>query len=337
MTSTAPCKSADITERATLDGLREQWNSLLARSYDNRLFLTYDWLHAWLSSAESVRMRLISAEEDGRLLAMLPLMVIGEAGSDVTLLGDPEVMDYMDGIADRGEAQHLLAQLWRHVFESGVDRFNARHVPSGSPLIASLERVAGDLNLAVSVEEDEVCPVAILCSSWDGYLETLTKKQRHEIRRKLRRAQSDAEWEWRTARTQDDVECDLPVFFRLQAASASHKAAFLTDEMRAFFQTIAIESLDKGILRLSVFKRDGVDIATTFSFLFRGRWLLYNSGYDPAYAAHSPGIAAVALAMQDAINEKAAAFDFLSGDESYKYQLGASNTHTCRVTAVRRS
>ncbi len=336
MTSTAPCESAGITERTTIDGLREPWNSLLARSYDNKLFLTYDWLRAWLSCADSVQTRLITAEEDGRMLAILPLMPANASGSEVTLLGDPEVMDYMDGLAERGEAQHLLAGLWRHIFDSDIDTFSARHVPSGSPLIASLERVADDLGLVVTVEEDEVCPVAILCNSWDGYLETLTKKQRHEIRRKLRRAQGDSEWEWRTARTQADVERDLPVFFRLQAASASQKAAFLTDEMRTFFQTIAAQSLEKGILRLSVFKRDGVDIAATFSFLYHDRWLLYNSGYDPAYAAHSPGIAAVALAMQDAINEKAGAFDFLSGDEPYKYQLGASNTHTCRVKASRR-
>lgn len=335
MTSTAPCESTSITERTTIDGLREQWDSLLARSYDNRLFLTYDWLQAWLSCAGSIQARLFASQDDGRLLAVLPLMRGNGSESDLTLLGDPEVMDYMDALADRGEAQHLLARLWRHVFESGVASFHARHVPSGSPLIASLERVAGDLNLAVTVEEDEVCPIAILCGSWDGYLETLTKKQRHEIRRKLRRAQSGAEWDWRTARTQADIDRDLPIFFRLQAASASHKAAFLTDEMRAFFQTIATQCLEKGILRLSVFRRDGVDIAATFSFLYRGRWLLYNSGYDPAYAAHSPGIAAVALAMQDAINEKAAAFDFLSGDEPYKYQLGASNTHTCRVSATR--
>jgi hypothetical protein len=48
-------------------------------------------------------------------------------------------------------------------------------------------------------------------------------------------------------------------------------------------------------------------------FFHRDRYLLYNSGYDPAYAVVNPGIAAVAMAMQDAIAERAVAFDFLSG------------------------
>jgi CelD/BcsL family acetyltransferase involved in cellulose biosynthesis len=39
--------------------------------------------------------------------------------------------------------------------------------------------------------------------------------------------------------------------------------------------------------------------------------------------------------MQEAIEEKAGAFDFLSGDEPYKYQFGATNTFTCRAQARR--
>lgn len=336
MTSTAPCKGADITERNSLDGLRGPWNDLLGRSYDNRLFLTYDWLRTWLTCFSPVDIRLLSCEDEEQLLAVLPLMTVERDGStELTLFGDPEVMDYMDGLAERGEAQLLLTQLWRRAFADGATRFSARHIPAGSPLIASLQSVARDLALEVTVEEDEVCPVAILCNSWDGYLEMLTKKQRHEVRRKLRRAQANVEWDWRTVQTPADLERDLPIFFHLQQASASHKAAFLTEDMRAFFQAIAAESLDKGVLRLSIFNREGVDVAATFSFLYRGRWLLYNSGYDPAYSAHSPGIAAVALSMQDAIKEKAVAFDFLSGNEPYKYQLGASDTHTRRVTARR--
>jgi CelD/BcsL family acetyltransferase involved in cellulose biosynthesis len=105
--------------------------------------------------------------------------------------------------------------------------------------------------------------------------------------------------------------------------------------MRAYFRDLAHALLDEGVLRLSVLSRDGTDVAATMSFLYRDRWLLYNSGYDPAYSAYSPGIVAVARAMQDAIAEEAIAFDFLTGDEPYKFQFGATSTHTCRVTISR--
>jgi CelD/BcsL family acetyltransferase involved in cellulose biosynthesis len=105
--------------------------------------------------------------------------------------------------------------------------------------------------------------------------------------------------------------------------------------MRAYFQDLASELLSAGILRLSFFTRDGVDLAVAMSFFYRDRYLLYNSGYNPDYSAYNPGIAAVAYAMQDAIHERAVAFDFLSGDEPYKYQFGATSTYTCRVSVER--
>jgi CelD/BcsL family acetyltransferase involved in cellulose biosynthesis len=163
----------------------------------------------------------------------------------------------------------------------------------------------------------------------------LSKKQRHEIRRKLRRAQEDVEWHWRTSQTPEDLNRDIEVFFQLHEASAHDKAEFMTDQMQAFFRSIARVLLAEGLLRLSVFHRDGLDVATNLSFSYRGRYLLYNSGYEPEQREHSPGITAVALSMQDAIAEKAVAFDFLSGDEPYKYQLGASNSYTARATAIK--
>jgi CelD/BcsL family acetyltransferase involved in cellulose biosynthesis len=252
------------------------------------------------------------------------------------LLGDWNLFDYMDALAEKGNASSLLQCLWSEaLLELPWQRVELRHVPASSPLLRALQVACEQEGLAVAVERDEVCPVALLCSSWEAYLQMLSKKQRHEIRRKLRRVQEDAEWDWRTSRSLAELDRDLESFFDLHEASADDKAGFLTSDVRAFFRAVSAWALRCGWLRLSVLRRNGVDIASTLSFAYRDRWLLYNSGYDPAFSALSPGIAAVALAMQDAIAEKAVAFDFLSGNEPYKYQFGASDTHTCRAVVTR--
>ncbi len=338
MARTAPSLDAKIDEHSSLDEVKESWNQLLPRSYDNRLFLTYDWIATWRSCFPRGSLRLLEARDNDGVTGILPLILLDNDGMrELTLLGDPEVMDYMDALAVRQEAQQLLCSLWYQALRGGSwDRLLLRHIPSGSPLLPALKQAAEHLGLEVSVGEDTVCPVAILCSAWDGYLQMLTKKQRHEVRRKLRRAQDDVAWSWRTVETMQDLERDLPIFFRLHEASAAEKAVFLTEEMRDFFRAVSAVYLEKGFLRLSIFQRDGVDIASTFSFLYRDRWLLYNSGYDQGYRSSSPGIAAVVLCMQQAIAEKAVAFDFLSGDEAYKYQLGATNTYTSRAEVHRK-
>lgn len=332
MTCASASLAVDVLGANGFDTIAQEWEALLGHSYDNRIFLTPTWHRLWREHFRPVETYLLTARgESSILLGILPLQIRFMEGERVlSLTGDPEVTDYMDAIVDRERAAETLSCLWTRAFEDlDFDRVEIRHVPSSSPLIPALHETAR--GFAFSVEDDEVSPVALLCGTWDGYLTMLSKKQRHEIRRKLRRVQEGAEWSWRTATTVDELDRDLPVFFRLHEASAGEKQRFMTEDMRRFFYVLASAFLEQGSLRLSVLRRDRVDIAASFAFLYRDRYLLYNSGYDPTHASISPGIAAVALAMQDAIAEKAVAFDFLSGDEPYKYQFGATNTYTCKV------
>lgn len=326
----------EVRDDNDFDLLAPDWDSLLGKSFDNRLFLTSLWHRIWRDHFGSSEAFLVTSRgEDGELTGLLPLHIDEQDGKRIlTLSGDWNVMDYMDGLALKVQAREILRSLWDSALrELPWDEVALRHVPSGSPLLDALEDAASDMHFEAG--QDEVCPVALLCGSWDGYLQMLSKKQRHEIRRKLRRAQEGAEWTWRRVETAADLDRDLPVFFSLHEASAREKQRFMTPAMRAFFRSLAEAMLERGYLRLNIFNREGQDIAATMSFLYRDRYLLYNSGYDPSQSAHSPGIAAVALSMQDAIEEKAGAFDFLSGDEPYKYQFGATNTFTC-TARVRR-
>ena len=57
------------------------------------------------------------------------------------------------------------------------------------------------------------------------------------------------------------------------------------------------------------------------------RLLVYNSGYDPVnYAELSPGIVLTSYIIEDAIKRGIKVFDFLQGNEVYKYRLGATDT-----------
>jgi CelD/BcsL family acetyltransferase involved in cellulose biosynthesis len=333
MSCCATCGLVEILDEQVLLDQPREWDDLLRRSYDHRLFFRAGWHGIWWRRFGTPPARILALRDADRFCAILPLQQ--EAGV-LSLLGDPNVDDYMDALAEKADAGELLSDLWcAALTELSWDRVDLRHVPSTSPLLRAIRTAAEQLGHQLQIENDEVCPVALLCNTWDGYLQMLTKKQRHEIRRKLRRAEEGAVLEWRTARDRPQLDLDLPVFFALHQASAGAKALFMTPSMRSYFHDLAHSLLDEGILRLSILSRDGLDVAATMSFLYRDRWLLYNSGYDPESSAYSPGIVAVARAMQDAIAEEAIAFDFLSGDEPYKYQFGATSTHTCRVLIER--
>src|SRR5439155_12047902 len=133
-------------------------------------------------------------------------------------------------------------------------------------------------------------PRLALPTSWEAYLQGLTKKDRHELRRKLRRLFESGRvtYELRPA---DGVEPgDIVDFVRLHRQSAEAKAEFMTPAMEHFFEALLRSFSPRGWTRLYFLVIDGVRVAATMLFDYGGDYLLYNSGYDPAYAGVSAGL-----------------------------------------------
>jgi len=78
-------------------------------------------------------------------------------------------------------------------------------------------------------------------------------------------------------------------------------------------------ALARGWLRLFVLRLDGKPAASLYGFRYGGVFYFYQSGFDPAYAKHSVGLATMALSIKAAIEEGAEEYDLLRGDEDYKF------------------
>jgi CelD/BcsL family acetyltransferase involved in cellulose biosynthesis len=78
-------------------------------------------------------------------------------------------------------------------------------------------------------------------------------------------------------------------------------------------------------------------IAGLLAFLDRERhsFCFYITGFDKRYATFSPGTVIVAHAIREAICNGYRVFDFLRGDEPYKFSLGAELRQTENVTIFR--
>src|SRR5205823_14747458 len=85
----------------------------------------------------------------------------------------------------------------------------------------------------------------------------------------------------------------------------------------------ARELLATGMLRLHRLSIDGAAVAICYGFAAKGVACAYLSGFDPSRSQMSPGMLVMGHAIEHASAEGAACFDFLRGDESYKYGWGA--------------
>jgi CelD/BcsL family acetyltransferase involved in cellulose biosynthesis len=173
-----------------------------------------------------------------------------------------------------------------------------------------------------------------LPDTFETYVQSLGKKERHELRRKIRRVENATHATFRWAA---DAErgATLDRFFALHRLSRGEKADFMKPDVERFFRDIADALAPLGWLRLGVLRAHDEDAAVLFALAYRGTLALYNAAYDPSLASLSIGIVSHAWAIREAIREHFDTYDLLRGDEPYKYDLGGTDRWLGRLEALR--
>ncbi|TRZ99173.1 MAG: GNAT family N-acetyltransferase [Deltaproteobacteria bacterium] len=263
---------------------------------------------------------------------LLFLCRCGEGGW--IFLGGEQVADYLDALVAPCRAEAF----WREFLERGLPALGGGplRLPGlveGTPALSLLPSICRETGLSCTVEEMDRAPFVSLPGSFEEYLERLGTKERHELRRKMRRAAELLPGHaFRITRTPDELANDLPSFLGLLRKSHPAKESFMDESMATFFREVAEGFLASGRLRLEFLSAQGVDVASVFQFRTDGGLLLYNSGYDPSLRAANPGLVLLAHSIGRAIDEGFREYDFLRGTERYKYDLGGVDRVVYRLT-----
>ena len=300
----------------------------------NTLFLTPQWQEIWWDTFG-----------DGRGMAGFyvrqPEGITGIASlwrrdSTISLMGTTETFDYNDFMVRPGYESDFFDTLLRSLEDEGCDTLELFSLVENSPTLQHLPELARQRGYAVDVSEEDVTPGLDLPSSWDDYLAGLTKKNRHELRRKLRRLDTVENWRWYYLDDADQVSQRMDDFFELMAQSDPEKAQYMTPQREQFFRRITRRTAELGLLKLFFLEIEGQVVATSLCFDYDESRLLYNSGYNPQFSYYSVGLLLNAICLRDAIEGGAHYFDFLRGPEPYKYHLGGQN-HILYQMVVKRS
>jgi len=229
--------------------------------------------------------------------------------------------------------EDILSAIVNALLEDGRREFDFWGLRADSPSLALLPQVARSRGLEVRIEDEAVCPSLDLPPTWEDYLELLGKKNRHELRRKMRRLEKTAgPMRFRVLCSPLELEQGMDDFLRLMTLK-SDKAQFMTPQMERFFRHIGVAMAEEGLAGLYMFELDGRRVASTFCFEDKGETLIYNSGYDPQYAYLSVGLLSKAACLRHAIEDGRSRLDFLRGNEPYKYDLGGKDlrVHRCLI------
>lgn len=301
--------------------LSDQWSELHRRSPEASVFTRLDWQKTWWKHfGDGAELLLWTGWDGQQLKGIAPLM---RQQGIVSMVGGRAVSDFLDFVVAPGYETAFTAAIVDQLKSAEWHTVVLRGLRASSPLLSLLPRAAADAGWATNTEVEDVSPAVTLPGDWETYLASLGKKERHELRRKLRRLDGSASWRWYATTGPSVAPGDFDDFFRLMRSSHPDKADFLTERMESFFRSALGHLLAVGVTRLYFLEIDGERVASAVCFDQGDEVWLYNSGYDPRYSSLSVGLLLKALCLADAIDLGKKVFDFLRGSEPYKYDLGA--------------
>jgi CelD/BcsL family acetyltransferase involved in cellulose biosynthesis/GNAT superfamily N-acetyltransferase len=331
-----PLHVQPVTTGAQLEGLRSEWQELWLRDPKATPFQSPSWLIPWwhhLGQGELLSLALRDHNE--KLVGFLPLYVHRpQSGRRVLAPIGIATSDYLDGVFEPEAAFSAVSAAFAHLdtLRDRWDCLKLDHLRASSPLL----RTPAPTEWLDDTSESAACPVLILPESVEALLERLPPRMVENLLFYRRRAAKLGQVEWSRADASSLEEI-------WEAHVSLHHARWRTRGTDGVLAEHAVvrahreslpQLLSDDMLRLYALRLDGRIVATLHGLLgTRGpdrRFYYYLAGFNPELEKLSPGTLLIGHAVQEAIAEGCRVFDFLSGQESYKYLWGAVDTRLHR-------
>jgi CelD/BcsL family acetyltransferase involved in cellulose biosynthesis len=320
------------------DFQRRGWAELVRADPAGTFFHTPAYLKLyWEEFGETPDHLLLAfAEEDDG--TQVGAVAFERIGTTLRFLGGTEVTDYMGPVGVPERADSIAKELWSGLLtRDDWGDADLRGLPEDKPWLGLLRDAAAASDLAVEETDDQngVAPSLALAPTWEGYLEGLSSKLRHEIKRKARKLTEEA-GPYRIVRATDRTLIPLlDRFVELHRMSEGPKGVFMVPGMEIFFRRLGEAFCAAGAFRLTFIDVGGQLAAGTIGFEFGKTSSLYNSAFDRTWGNLAPGMVLVGEDIRLAIGSGCELFDLLKGDYAYKYRFGAVPRAIKRLVVTR--
>lgn len=311
---------ADVHLIGSFDAASDEWGCLLSQSVATSPFQTLEWQRVWMKEVGNGASPQILKFVDGQ--QTLGMASLRSDGDSLTFVGDEDLCDYNDFLVLPGRERPVFEALLDYLEEAACSQLRLFSLSEESPTLTLLPEAARLRGCEVDIVQQEVCPGRQLPEEWEEYVAGLSKKHRHELRRKLRRLDTAEGVRWYSLTQPGEVEAAMDDFLELLAMSRQDKAEFLTPQREKFFRSLASSLSREGLLSLFFMEIQESRVASAMTFDYGGSRLLYNSGFNPEFGYYSVGLLLKALSVKSAIEDGKSYYDFLRGNERYKYHLG---------------
>jgi CelD/BcsL family acetyltransferase involved in cellulose biosynthesis len=278
------------------------------------IFAAWEWNELWWRHyGRGRRLRVAVARRDDEIEAIVPLFVWSRRPLRILRLIGHGHGDRLGPICRHDDHETAAETLRRSLAAEPYDVFVG-------------DWVAGDRDwarvLGGRVVRNTGYPILRFpTGSWDEFLAGQSHRFRKSLRHSRNRLLRHHELSSRYADSAT-LGRDLDVAFRLHRARfGKHRGCLFCGEHEAFQRKFATVALERGWLRLLLLEVDGKPVCCEYGFLFENAYFAYQGGRDPAWDRESVGFLLEVESIRRTLEEGAAEYRFLGGEEDYKYRF----------------
>jgi len=301
-----------INQVALNEETQRNWDFAIAKSILDVPFYTYEWHSVYFST---------TGEKEIPFILHLPeLSVIAPFAkneSTISFVG-PEITDYSDIIGTEEQKESAWNELLPYLKENGIQTINLTNVPESSITYSYFLNHSKE-RYAIEIKQRDTTPKIILPQDFDSYCHSLSRKERHELKRKNRRFIHD--YPDAMIHSSNDIKNDIEILIDLMLLD-ERKKQFFTPENLAFFRALPVVFPEKLILQILMI--DNQPATAILAFKTAQSFFLYNSGFDQSKFPGA-GFHLKAESIRYALENHFEEYNFLRGNERYKYDLGGKD------------
>jgi CelD/BcsL family acetyltransferase involved in cellulose biosynthesis len=337
MTATLTVRSSRDPRRLT--ALRQEWSALFDAAQDPSPFLSWEWLETWWRAFGGRREPWILEARDGAGALAGLLLLAGGAGPlglrRWRLLGNGVTgADGLDVLARAADAPAVREALVRAVADQAEpwDVLDLEDLPCGSPTVGLLRRAAAARGARVAVERGFACPGFALRGTFDAHLARVRRRETYG--RRVRWLARQPGFRVAVATAPEEAPAALEELLRLHRLRWQEEGGsegIPPGPVEEFHRAVAPRLAARGWLRLYTLQVGGAAVASVYGLEVGRRFFYYQSGYDPAWSARSPGLVLVGRTVEDAYARGLTDYDFLRGSEAYKLDWASDRRETCAL------
>ena len=316
-----------IEDIKTLESI---WNKTIEKATTNNVFLTYEWLTCWLQIyATDGNQFIICIKENDSVIALAPLIIVrhNELGVPLRRLQfiGYRSCDYIDFIIikDKEECMELIFEYVNknnHKWDYG----EFLHLSEESDNLDYIRKTLISRNQWFKLRKDCISPFIMIQSD----IETFLKHKKSGLRYDLKKGEKDLENLGKLAfskiTNQKDALNELPTFFdllskreELVGRQGTHQSK---KELQEIFKLYIADDNMWGSINFCKLSIDNKSIAYHFGFEYNKKLYFYKPTFDIIYLRQSPGKLLIKKLIEYAYENDFDEFDFLRGDEPYKFQ-----------------